>query len=52
MIKESYLNPKEWLMYAKADLESAEVILNSTKNYHISAYHSHQAITSVRSSKK
>lgn len=38
------LNPEEWFIYAKADLESAEVILNNTENYHISAYHSHQAI--------
>ena len=33
-----------WLQYAAADLESSEVLLNNTDNYHISIYHSHQAI--------
>lgn len=35
---------REWLQYAKDDLESAEIILNRSDNYHISVYHSHQAI--------
>lgn len=35
---------EEWLQYAKDDLESAKVILKETDNYHISVYHSHQAI--------
>lgn len=38
------LESEYWLQYAFADLESAEVILKSTNNYHISIYHSHQAI--------
>ncbi|MEK6557368.1 MAG: HEPN domain-containing protein [Candidatus Margulisiibacteriota bacterium] len=38
------LESEYWLFYAEADLESAEVLLNSTENYHISIYHAHQAI--------
>lgn len=34
----------EWLQYAKDDLESAKILLQKSDNYHISAYHSHQAI--------
>lgn len=38
---------EEWLQYAKDDLESAGVILRETDNYHISVYHSHQAIEKI-----
>lgn len=34
----------EWLQLAKDDLESAQIILRESDNYHISAYHSHQAV--------
>ncbi|MFA6548859.1 MAG: HEPN domain-containing protein [Candidatus Margulisiibacteriota bacterium] len=35
---------KEWIQRAMDDLESAELVLNESDNYEISAYHSHQAI--------
>ncbi|MFH1541859.1 MAG: HEPN domain-containing protein [bacterium] len=35
---------QEWFDKAKADLESAEILLKESKNYDIVAYHSHQAI--------
>ncbi|MDI6731572.1 MAG: HEPN domain-containing protein [Candidatus Margulisbacteria bacterium] len=37
----------EWLQFAKDDLESAEVILKKTDNYHISVYHSHQTLEKI-----
>lgn len=47
MTDEKKLLAKEWLGYAKDDLESAKVILKETENYHISVYHSHQAIEKI-----
>ncbi|MFH1825663.1 MAG: HEPN domain-containing protein [bacterium] len=44
MKDEAQIMQQEWLQYAKDDLESAGVILAKTDNYHISVYHSHQAI--------
>jgi len=36
-----------WLNYATADLNSAKVLLENTNDYHISIYHSHQAIEKI-----
>lgn len=47
MKNEREIMQEEWLKFAKDDLESAEVILRETDNYHISVYHSHQAIEKV-----
>ena len=44
MKSENEIMLDEWLQYAKDDLESAKVILDKTDNYHVSVYHSHQAI--------
>ncbi len=46
-MKNDSLNTQEWLEYAKADLESAKILLSETENYHIVAYHSHQAIEKI-----
>lgn len=35
------------MQYIKDDLESAEILLKESDNYHISAYHSHQAIEKI-----
>jgi len=32
-MKKNNLDPKEWLFYAQADLDSAEILLNNTQNY-------------------
>ncbi|MBI5399401.1 HEPN domain-containing protein [Candidatus Saganbacteria bacterium] len=37
----------EWLQYAIDDLESAKLILEKSDNYHISVYHSHQAVEKI-----
>lgn len=34
----------EWLQFAKADFESAKIILKESENFHIVVYHAHQAI--------
>ena len=34
----------EWRQFAFDDLESAKIILKESDNYHISAYHAHQAV--------
>lgn len=47
MKNENELMLEEWLQFAKDDLESAEVVLNKTDNYHISVYHSHQAVEKI-----
>jgi HEPN domain-containing protein len=44
MSDENELMLEEWLQFAKDDLESAEVVFKETDNYHISVYHSHQAV--------
>lgn len=44
MKNEKEIMHEEWFQYAKDDLESAEVIIRETDNYHISVYHSHQAV--------
>ena len=44
MKNENEIMQEEWLQYAKDDLESAGVVLKETDNYHISVYHSHQAL--------
>ena len=44
MKNETAIMLEEWLQYAKDALESARIILEQTNNYHISLYHSHQAI--------
>ena len=44
MADEKQLLEKEWLQHAQDDLESAQIILKESNNYHISAYHSHQAL--------
>ena len=33
-----------WRLYAKADLDTANLLFNTSKNYHITVYHAHQAI--------
>lgn len=47
MKKENNIIQNEWLEYAKDDLESAKIILKETDNYHISVYHSHQAVEKI-----
>ncbi|OGC04669.1 hypothetical protein A2276_01670 [candidate division WOR-1 bacterium RIFOXYA12_FULL_43_27] len=47
MKSEKSLIQEEWLGYAKDDLESAELLLKKSDNYHISVYHSHQAIEKI-----
>jgi len=44
MADEKKLLENEWLQHAQDDLESAQIILKESDNYHISAYHSHQSI--------
>ena len=38
------MNPEAWRQYAQDDIESAEILLNSSTKYHIVAYHTHQAV--------
>ncbi len=38
------MNPDSWLQYARDDIESAEILLNTNTKYHIVAYHTHQAV--------
>jgi len=45
--KETELLLHEWSNYAYADLEAAHLILNQSENYHLSLYHSHQAIEKI-----
>jgi HEPN domain-containing protein len=33
----------EWLQHSKDDLESSRIIFRESDNYHIAAYHAHQA---------
>ena len=47
MKNENEIMLAEWLQYAKDDLESAEVVLKKTESYHISVYHSHQALEKI-----
>ena len=44
MKNENELMLEEWLQFAKDDLEAAKILLKETDNYHISVYHSHQAV--------
>lgn len=47
MSAEKNLIASEWLAYARDDLESANIILEQSDNYHISVYHSHQTIEKI-----
>ncbi|OGB87821.1 hypothetical protein A3H38_03760 [candidate division WOR-1 bacterium RIFCSPLOWO2_02_FULL_46_20] len=47
MENEKQILENEWLQHAKDDLESAQIILKESKNHHISAYHSHQAVEKI-----
>ncbi len=38
------MNPETWRQYAQDDIESAEILLNSSTKYHIVAYHTHQSV--------
>ncbi len=38
---------KDWLEYSIADLETAKSILENSDNYHISVFHSQQAIEKI-----
>ena len=46
-MEKNSLNPEEWLEYAKADLESAKILLAESENYHIVIFHCQQAVEKI-----
>ena len=46
-MKNDSINPEEWLEYAKADIESAKILLAETENYHIVAFHCQQSVEKI-----
>ena len=46
MVKD-FLSNDEWLFYAHSDLESAELILRESDNFHIVVFHAHQAVEKI-----
>jgi HEPN domain-containing protein len=47
MKNEEKIVQDEWRQFALDDLESAKILLRETDNYHISAYHAHQAVEKI-----